>query len=306
MPRDLNLSSSPVVASPESKTPRPEDNEETALRDDNFKEFTIHRDERHLSMQLLREGRAKADGRNELHPYVQTLSFSNLESCIALEDAIFPPQERCTRDKFEYRLSVAPELALGLFSTMTSDQDLSSVPTYEHARPAYSAQASRKQTLVGMVIATKTSAPGVTDASMERPDGPIDGRGHHEAGRTICIHSFGILPAFQGRGLGKVLFKSYLSRMESSGIADRIALISHEQLTGMYTNLGFMNKGKSDVKFGGGGWTDLVRMLLRSWIRSQDLALTRTFRPTNLTTTYQDLAFKDDGMISDGHRSYMY
>ena len=72
------------------------------------------------------------------------------------------------------------------------------------------------------------------------------------------MHSFGVLPAYQGRGLGKVLMKSYQQRMESSGIADRMALLSHEGLVGMYTGLGFSNKGKSDVKFGGGGWTSLV------------------------------------------------
>lgn len=50
-------------------------------------------------MQMLRDSRARADDRNELHPYVQTLSLSNLESCVALEEAIFPPQERCTTEK---------------------------------------------------------------------------------------------------------------------------------------------------------------------------------------------------------------
>lgn len=37
--------------------------------------------------------------RDPLHPYTQTLSLSDIESCIQLEDAAFPPQERCTREK---------------------------------------------------------------------------------------------------------------------------------------------------------------------------------------------------------------
>ena len=37
--------------------------------------------------------------RDPLHPYTQTLSLSDIESCIRLEDAAFPPQERCTREK---------------------------------------------------------------------------------------------------------------------------------------------------------------------------------------------------------------
>ena len=91
-----------MVASPESQTPRPEGTEEIASREDEHREFTIHRDERQLSAQHLRNNRVKADERNELHPYVQSLSLSDLESCLALENAVFPPLERCTREKVGY------------------------------------------------------------------------------------------------------------------------------------------------------------------------------------------------------------
>lgn len=37
--------------------------------------------------------------RDELHPYIQTLNLSDIESCIRVEDETFPPQERCTREK---------------------------------------------------------------------------------------------------------------------------------------------------------------------------------------------------------------
>lgn len=37
--------------------------------------------------------------RDELHPYCQTLSLSDVDSCTRLEEATFPPQERCTREK---------------------------------------------------------------------------------------------------------------------------------------------------------------------------------------------------------------
>lgn len=52
--------------------------------------------------------------------------------------------------------------------------------------------------------------------------------GHHEDGRTIALHSVAILPEFQGRGLGRVLMLSYIQHMNGSGIADRLALISHD------------------------------------------------------------------------------
>ena len=37
--------------------------------------------------------------RDELHPYTQTLSLTDVESCVQLEEATFPPHERCTREK---------------------------------------------------------------------------------------------------------------------------------------------------------------------------------------------------------------
>lgn len=36
---------------------------------------------------------------NDLNPYVQTLSLADLESCVALENAAFPEEERCSREK---------------------------------------------------------------------------------------------------------------------------------------------------------------------------------------------------------------
>ena len=88
-----------MVSSPESQSEKPEGAEEQTINHENYNEFTIHRDERETSLQLIRDSRSKANDINELHPYVQTLSLSDLESCIALENAIFPEQERCSREK---------------------------------------------------------------------------------------------------------------------------------------------------------------------------------------------------------------
>ncbi|KAL6717208.1 hypothetical protein ACLMJK_005123 [Lecanora helva] len=271
MPRDLFSSDTKddsLVASPESQTPKPEGAPPTATSDnDSYPEITIHTDEASEStMQHRPFGRAKANDYDDLHPYVQTLSVSNLESCIALENAIFPEQERCSPEKFRYRLTVCPELCFGLFSTTTSPPSSTTIPTYATAHPPDSAYPSKRAVLIAMIIATKTNAPGVTDESMEYPpdyrttpaSASGDTRGHQEQGRTIGIHSVGVLPAYQRRGLAKTMMKSYQQRMETSGIADRIALLAHSHLVKMYEGMGFVDKGESKVKFGGGGWTDLI------------------------------------------------
>jgi GNAT superfamily N-acetyltransferase len=83
--------------------------------------------------------------------------------------------------------------------------------------------------------------------------------GHQEAGQTLGLHSLGVLPAYQGKGFGKTILKAYIQRMGDTGVARRIALITHERLINFYKNFGFIYKGRSRVSFGGGDWHDMVR-----------------------------------------------
>lgn len=127
MPQDLFSDS--LVASPESQTPRLDVSEgSTATGNDGYNEFTIHRQEgKRSSAQQLRTNRAKVNERNDLHPYVQTLSLSNLESCVALENAVFSELERCAREK------VGPpdsDLIVDPFLSTHSIYPLSSSPPY--------------------------------------------------------------------------------------------------------------------------------------------------------------------------------
>ena len=150
---------------------------------------------------------------------------------------------------------------MGIF---TSHED-GEILTAETSAPVYSGAPERKAVLLGHIIATKTTNTTVTDDDMKIPtsatDPPDPKVGHKEGGRTVCIHSLAVLPEYQRRGLGRTLMKAYLQRMESHGVADRAALIAHEQLIPYYENLGFESKGKSDAQFGGGGWFDMVAEL---------------------------------------------
>jgi hypothetical protein len=84
--------------------------------------------------------------------------------------------------------------------------------------------------------------------------------GHQSHGKTIAIHSVAVLPAHQRKGLGRTLMRSYIQRMEDSGVADRLALLAHEPLVPFYERLGFDNNGKSKATFGGGGWYNMVSL----------------------------------------------
>ncbi|KAJ5728685.1 uncharacterized protein N7483_003193 [Penicillium malachiteum] len=187
---------------------------------------------------------------DELNPFVQVLGSSDVDDCVAVE-AAFPEQERCSREKFIYRLTKCPELSLGLFT----------LPLKDDSKP------KPRPTLVGHLIATRTSEPCVTDRSMRLPkewegqrwtreDG--EAVGHEEVGGTIAIHSLAVLPEHQGKQVGSTLMKSYIQRIRDAQIAERLAIIAHGHLIPFYESFGFENRGPSKCQFGGGGWVDLV------------------------------------------------
>ena len=45
------------------------------------------------------EGGSRPWGQLGLHPHVQTLSTADVDACVALENAGFPENERCSREK---------------------------------------------------------------------------------------------------------------------------------------------------------------------------------------------------------------
>ncbi|EON66123.1 hypothetical protein W97_05366 [Coniosporium apollinis CBS 100218] len=176
--------------------------------------------------------------------------------------------------QFIYRLSVCGELSLGLFTTTqtvenSSNADLASGPTASSALPVDSNQpdrTSRRELLLGHIVATKTTNPTIHDDDMvippnwpSAPPSHSQCQGHQEHGRTVALHSLAVLPAYQRKGLGALLLKAYVQRIESSGIADRVALLTYDRLVPFYETLGFENRGRSAVTYGGGGWIDMVR-----------------------------------------------
>ncbi len=129
-----------------------------------------------------------------------------------------------------------------------------------------SSEPKRKGILLAHLIATKTTNDTVSDDDMAIPtdwqskaygDSHL---GHKEHGRTLVIQSLAVLPAYQGRGLGKTLLMSYVQRMLEGEVADQIALLTYGRLVPFYEKMGFENRGKSKVKFGNEEWNDMVRV----------------------------------------------
>lgn len=88
--------------------------------------------------------------------------------------------------------------------------------------------------LMAHVVATKCIGDTITDDAMDYPrdfrtvKANSTNLGHQESGRTIALHSLAVHPRFQGYGLAKLLMKSYMQQIHSSGTADRISLICQD------------------------------------------------------------------------------
>lgn len=81
-----------------SPSNRSDSDEPEETRNENW----IFRDERdQLEVGLS----AKMKANDDLHPHVQVLSISDLDACVALENACFPENERCSREKVVSYLS---------------------------------------------------------------------------------------------------------------------------------------------------------------------------------------------------------
>lgn len=78
---------------------RPEEKAQWNERDDDEDEDRFTGYSRALSKPHQSEAMKRAGRRNDLHPYVTNLSLSDVESCVRLEEAAFPENERCSREK---------------------------------------------------------------------------------------------------------------------------------------------------------------------------------------------------------------
>lgn len=56
-----------------------------------------------------------------------------------------------------------------------------------------------------------------------------------------------------------MLLDAYCQRIEGSGVADRISLLTYDRLVKFYTSHGFHDCGPSKSNFAGEAWHDMVR-----------------------------------------------
>lgn len=103
MPRDLFAQNQEegMTESPDAQTPKAGE----PMESNGYHDFAIHSGDPDQNYpQALRRSK-KAQRKAALHPYVQTLSIADLDSCERLERSCFP-EERCIREKVCISVSV--------------------------------------------------------------------------------------------------------------------------------------------------------------------------------------------------------
>ena len=87
-----------------TRSPESQASNSTGLGDQN--DSALSRNDLSLANAQLRSKGANIIVRNDLHPYVQSLSLADVDSCVALENTAFPEQERCSREKVSHVTSI--------------------------------------------------------------------------------------------------------------------------------------------------------------------------------------------------------
>ncbi|UQC87563.1 acetyltransferase [Colletotrichum lupini] len=152
--------------------------------------------------------------------------------------------------QIEYRLTVCPELCLGLFVRKGKSSPESVIR--QGITPVYSpSETSSRDELIAHTISTKSISPVVTDEDMAvpsawkiNPTATYD-VGHRPEGRTITLHSLAVAPHFQKSGYGKTLMAYYIEHMMQTAQAERISILTYDRLVSYYEKLGFTHYGKS-------------------------------------------------------------
>ena len=220
-----------------------------------------------------------------LHLAIRPLNVEDLDQVLSLEVLGFPPSERCAKDTLQYRLTVCPELASGLFirefkpkyenkgETLSKDEGEDMHVTKknkdddEHEEDPYLPEAKStivKERLIGHVIGTKVDGDFITEESMGRPTAELGSKspqgvlyGHVESSLTVGIHSIVVHPEYQKKNLATLLLHDYIQKLSNQYVGDKIAIIAKENLLPFYNRVGFITKGKSKCNHGGEEWYDL-------------------------------------------------
>ncbi|EHK43087.1 hypothetical protein TRIATDRAFT_136870 [Trichoderma atroviride IMI 206040] len=194
------------------------------------------------------------------NPKLAFLQPQHVATTIFLEQCAFEHSQRgFSKQLTEYRIRFSGTLSYGLFNIcdVTERKDWLLKMKMRGWNMPDCREDVRRFMFVHMV-ATMGCDPVVTDKDMDCPKNwkevlhgrqryPSEPVGHRSYGKTVCLHSIVVNPWLRGLGLGTAALKSFVQRIHSRGLADRVALLCHKHEIRFFAKCGFKNIGRSDT-----------------------------------------------------------
>ena len=186
------------------------------------------------------------------HMLLRPLTVKDVDQVEELEKASYPESEAASRESIQYRLTACSELCVGLFSCEYNwDQPSSNEEDDDREDSVVSKSSTlKKETLIGYILATKTTGEFISDEDMKVGS-------NKEDGRTIAIHSVVISKEYRDRHFGYIMLKDYIQKFYGLCTADRISIIVLPKLRGFYERHGFTDCGVSECQHGGETWHNM-------------------------------------------------
>ncbi|KAL7938099.1 hypothetical protein V8C35DRAFT_276496 [Trichoderma chlorosporum] len=205
------------------------------------------------------------------NPKLTVLKPQHVATAMIMEQFAFEHSERgFCRPLVEYRIRFSGNFSYGLFNIcdMTERKDWW-MALKVRGWNIKGCPEDVRRLMFAHIVATLGRSPVVTDEDMGYPKNwldmlhsrersPSELVGHRPEGRTVCIHSIAVCSQLKRLGLGTATLKSYVQRMNSSGVADRVALICRKSEIRFFQKCGFRNVGRSDTKTLAGEFYNMV------------------------------------------------
>lgn len=160
---------------------------------------------------------------------LRTARPDDLDALTELEAKCFPPEEKCTRERFEERLAAYADCFLLL---------------------------EKDGRIIGLVDGPVVTGDRIEDEMFENtachtPHGPVQ-----------AIFGLAVDPQEQHQGFGGQLLRAFIQKAAQEG-REKVILTAKEHLLDWYASFGFVDEGVSGSVHGGAVWHDMTLALAR-------------------------------------------
>lgn len=155
---------------------------------------------------------------------IRTVRPDDLNACLAVEQACFPPDEAADAEGIRTRIERFPQ------GFLVAEWD---------------------GMIVGQVNSGATHKEDITDEAFKKLVG------HNDDGKNVVVFSLSVLPEYQGRGIAASLMREFIAAAAKQSRQAILLLCKHD-LVSFYERLGFHNRGLSSSTHGGARWHEMA------------------------------------------------